>query len=189
MEKKEYRDRDLCFDFYPKLSSEEEGWKWAGYLEKRLSLIDPTIVTGTRRRGTIFGTAEVYTVEYFGKISHRKVWPWETIPGLSDLKTTIESIVGETFTVCVIQYYRSGKIGINPHRDKEMKPGTKIAGLTFGQSRTLVLTSRYGDRRVVIPVTNCSLYVMNPPTNDWWTHSILKDDSKQARVSLTFRNY
>ncbi len=36
---------------------------------------------------------------------------------------------------------------------------------------------------------NGSLCVIQPPTNDFFTHSIKKDESKNVRLSLTFRNY
>lgn len=41
-----------------------------------------------------------------------------------------------------------------------------------------------------ISLSPSSLYVMNPPTNQNWLHSIIKDNKiGNSRISLTFRNY
>lgn len=132
MNKYEYRDYDFNLDYYDSILSEEECNKWAKYLEYYLLNINPKIITGNRRIGTIFGTGETYAVKYFGKVSHRKVWPWETIPSLLELKTYVESICEEKFTICLVQYYKNGSIFITPHRDNVLLKNVKISGLSFG---------------------------------------------------------
>lgn len=189
LKKFDYSDINLSVDFYPHVFPDESGKDWAKYIEQYLIELNPKTIHYNKRCCTFFGTIPVYTVKYFGKTAHRKVYPWDTIPGLMEIKEYIESICKETFTVCAIQYYKNGAVGINPHRDKEMVTGTKIAGLTFGQNRTLILTSCNGSKQYKINLGNGSLYIMNPPTNDKWTHCIPKDDTTQPRISLTFRNY
>lgn len=189
MEKITYRDTNLDLDFYPNVVEDKLGQEWATYIESYLKLLNPKTIEYNKRCCTFFGSIPVYTVTYFGKTAHRKVHSWDTIPGLSGIKEYIEGICGQKFTVCALQYYKNGNVGINPHRDKEMIKGTKIAGLTFGQERTLVMTSCDGSKQLDVKLNNGSLYVMNPPTNDRWTHCIPKDDSTKPRISLTFRNY
>ena len=102
----------------------------------------------------------------------------------------MEKICGQQFEMCLIQYYRSGKIGIVPHRDNVLKKNIAIVGLSLGQTRTLVNAAYEGKREIRTELVDGSLYVMNPPTNDRWTHSIPIDErAKKPRISLTFRNF
>jgi alkylated DNA repair dioxygenase AlkB len=110
---------------------------------------------------------------------------WTEIPILSKLRDIVQKLTSSEYTYCVVQYYPSGKVGINPHKDKEMIPGSTICGLSVGQNRTLRM-SRNG-KNIDLDLLSGSLYVLYPPTNDYWTHSILKDDSIHPRISLTFR--
>lgn len=190
LDKLEYRDRNLDVDFYPSIFESEESSNWADHFATHLSNINPKAVTYNRRFCILCGNIPIYTVKYFGKTNHRNVLPWDTIPGLPDIKTYIEDICQETFTVCAVQYYKDGGVGISPHRDKEMITGTKIAGLSFGQEREFVLSSIHDSRQLSLNLGNGSLYIMKPPTNDKWLHSITKDETCSSyRISLTFRNY
>ena len=189
IEGEHYSDTNFSVDFFPSIFDEEDAIDWAKHFEYHLHRIDPSTTSSHRRTCLLFGEVPKYVVKYFGQTFERKVLPWDTIPGLLDIKSYIEDICQETFTVCAVQCYRDGKVGINPHRDKEMKPGTKIAGLSFGQERELILTNIYNKKWIDIPLRNGSLYVLLPPTNDKWLHSIPKDKSTNSRISLTFRNY
>jgi len=189
LQKLEYRERNFSFDFFPCIFGNEVAMNWGEHFANYLTNMNPKAVTYNKRFCVLCGSIPIYTVRYFGKTNHRQVLPWETIPGLPEIKSYIEDICKETFTVCAIQYYKDGGVGISPHRDKEMIAGTKIAGLSFGQERELVLSSIYDNRELKVSLSNGSLYVMNPPTNDKWLHSITKDDSLSYRISLTFRNY
>jgi len=102
---------------------------------------------------------------------------------------TYQGITKQSYTVCVIQRYPNGKIGINPHRDKEMVLGTRICGLSLGAKRIIQFT-RLNNDPVSISLLAGSLYCMNPPTNQKWLHSIIKEPHiKEIRYSLTFRDY
>jgi hypothetical protein len=71
-------------------------------------------------------------------VSHRPVLPWADLPRLRDEVLQRAAIIAqETFTVCIIQVYHTGKTGIDPHRDKEMVRGTMIAGVSLGAERRL----------------------------------------------------
>lgn len=141
-----------------------------------------------RRQTYLFGEKDIeYTVTIGGKATEYKTTSWDQLPILIPIKKLIEQVTGDKYTVCVIQYYPNGATGIKPHRDKEMKPGTTIAGLSLGQTRTLSLF-RYG-QTIPIQLHPGSLYIFHPPTNDYWSHSIVTDSTKCPRISLTFRNY
>ena len=192
--KQEYKAPNLSVDYYPKILTTLEIDHWYRKLEDRFS---------DSSRSTMFGNEGlIYTTVYRGETNHYQVEPWTSIPGLIDLKQKVEELTGETFTVVAIKCYVNGKKGIAPHRDKEMIEGTKIAGLSFGSKRTLTFTkpfdlyahqphhTRQTYDTISIPLASGSLYVMNPPTNQKWLHSIEKDSTvKLPRFVLTFRNY
>lgn len=188
----QYVRDNLNVDFYPSLLNKELSDLWFTYLLQYIP------VTG-RRKATLFGDDNlIYTVTYNGETSHRPVLSWLSIPGLLELKNLIEALTKERITVCILQCYPDNNVGINPHRDKEMGPGTKICGLSLGATRTLSLT-RSGHEPLNISLPSGSLYIMNPPTNDKWLHSIPKvsetlkrkqiNPQDNIRFSLTFRNY
>lgn len=126
-----------------------------------------------------------YTLNFRGNIKHISVLKWH--PALIPIKKRVETFIGHSINVCAIQYYPNGKVGINPHRDKEMTRGTKICGLSLGAER--VIKFQRGTKEINYSLSHGSLYIMNPPTNDLWAHSIPLDETSDARISLTFRNY
>jgi len=177
-----YINDQFDVDLYPCLLNEELATQWFDYLESFLS-------HSGRRTSLLMGDEGIiYTTQYSGNVRNKNVIPWDQIPSLIQLRDLITSITGQKCTVCAIQRYPNGKIGIAPHKDKEMIPGTKICGLSLGSTRTISFSK--GGTIIDIPLVSGSLYVMNDPTNQKWTHSIIKDYSiKDPRISLTFRDY
>lgn len=174
---------DLDVDFYPKLFNPKIAQEWFDYLE--------SIVPHQHTRTSIIlgNPGLIYKVSYRGITKETIVTPWNTLPIFNALKSFIEDVTKQKFTVCVIQRYPHGNIGIAPHKDKEMVPGTLIAGLSFGATRTLDFIKPNYDN-VSIKLNSGSLYVLNPPTNQFWLHSIRTEPQvKEVRYSLTFRNY
>ncbi len=151
--------------------------------------IPPTV---KRRFNRTFGNEGlVYKIKFGGYGNRpvnwveRKAEPWDEVPLLSQIRDVIQKVTKSVFTYCVIQYYPCGKVGIKPHRDKEMTPGSVIAGLSLGRRRTLRMS--YWGENIDISLGTGSLYVFHPPTNDHWSHSILTDETQTPRISLTFR--
>jgi len=179
----------LNIDFYTNFLTKEEADSL--YIKALQSI--PGKLPNLKRANTTFGDDGLeYEVTFggYGNVPkntvHRKTRPWNQLPGLWNAKEKVEEATGEVYNFCVVQYYPCGKVGINPHRDREMVPGTTIAGLSLGTTRTLRM-SRFDDM-VELELNHNSLYVLNPPTNDKWMHSIPKDTTTKARISLTFRN-
>ncbi len=160
-----------------------------------------------KRTAWLFGDDFNYQVETKNYTMDTRPEPWLSclIPIKEKLEKFIYIQYGDhvKFNVCVIQQYPNGKFGINPHRDKEMMPGTMICGISLGQQRNIVMSkyktevlgqqrnivmSKYKTEVLTQPLKNGSLYVLLPPTNDFYAHSIPKDDSLGVRFSLTFRN-
>lgn len=178
-----YTRPDLDVDYYPGLLNKELADKWTVYLE--------TVFPKEHKRTSMaFGDPGlIYRVQYRDVTNERLVLPWESLPALPELKSLIEKITKQTYNVCIIQCYPNGKVGIAPHRDKEIKLGDKIAGVSFGAIRTLQFTRTQHDT-LNIRLNSGSTYVMNSTTNQKWLHSITRQSEvKEARYSLTFRTY
>lgn len=175
-------DSGLCVGFYPNFYSEDEAT--ALYTE-----IDKYLDKGKSKRSSkSFGEAGLeYVIHWYGKTTVRKLIDWTKYPILLKIRDKLTAVVPEDYNTVVVQRYPSGKCGIKPHRDKEMKRGTVIAGLSLGQTRTLAL--QRGSKTYKLTLTPGSLYILRPPTNDLWSHCIEEDDSVSPRISLTYRNY
>lgn len=154
--------------------------------------------SSSRRNKKIFGDiGKKYVIQFRDKVAEYQVLPWT--PQLLSLKHKIEQVVDVTLTVCVVSIYPTKKVGIAAHRDKEMVPGTRIVGLSLGDTRTLRMTNRSKTKNHDIVLHHASIYVINPPTNDNWAHEILPGSNENeedgnnkgngARICITFRNY
>lgn len=179
----QYTAPDLDVDLYPHLLNAETANAWYTYL-------DELFPQENRRTSLLFGDEGlIYRVNYQEVTRESEVIPWNALPALTELKNLVEKVTNQTYTVCAIQCYPNGKVGINPHRDKEMVAGTQIAGLSLGAKRTISFTRNYHDP-ISIALLSGSLYVMKNMTNQKWLHSIVKDAKvREPRFSLTFRNY
>ncbi len=91
---------------------------------------------------------------------------------------------------CVTERYPNKCIGIMPHRDKEMKE-KPICGLSLGCKRIFRLQNR--EQQTDISLGNGSLYIIKGETNNYRSHSVVceesKDDNSELCISLTFRYY
>jgi len=143
-----------------------------------------------RRNKIIYGDSRLdgYTASYQGKTITTKILPWSDCPILETIKESIDSVVEQKHDVCVLQLYNNGKVGINPHQDKEMTSGTIISTLSLGASRTTRIQSLRSGEILDIVLESGSLFTMEPPTNDMSLHSILEDDTIENRLSAVFRN-
>lgn len=177
-----FRSEYYSVDFYKDFLDSEQSAK---LYELCLSLLKPFKI-GNRRTNKTFGDEGlIYEIKFKNGTVRRPTEEWPE--DIKKIKTRIEKLVDAKLNICVLQYYPNGNVGINPHRDKEMIHGTKICGLSLGETRTLSMAYRSLEHDIKLP--EGSLYIFNPPTNDFWSHSISKDSSKNPRISLTFRNY
>jgi len=189
----EYTREDLQVDFYPKLLSRALSDGWYDYLQ----VLFQNIFKSTRRSSILVGDdGMVYKVQFGDYLRENVAIPWDDIPAMRSLKELIERVTGEHYTVCIIQCYPKGSVGINPHRDKEMVEGTCICGLSIGSARTIQFTHARLHGSILphlqplhLKLPSGSMYVMRGKTNQRWLHSIPKDDTDAPRYSFTFRNY
>lgn len=145
-------------------------------------------VPSKKRNKTIYGSLKTYRYEYRGETVETPIYNWRLFPELEGLARRIEETTGQPYNTCVIQIYNSGVVEIKPHRDKEMKEGSIIASISLGETRAMRFERR-GYEALDIPLEKGTLCLINPPTNDYWLHSIPADDSSHVRISLVFRNF
>lgn len=176
---------------------ERESVLIALYLEQT---VEWTISSVKRVNCTYGDDGLVYEIKFGGyggrplTIIKRKAIPWtEVLNILNKISTLLTRGVTSypAYNFCVAMCYPTGKIGINHHKDKEMTKGTTICGWSFCSERTLTMGHpKYIDTsNISINLPPGSMYEFVPPTNDHWTHCIEKDNTKEKRISLTFRNY
>lgn len=184
----------LHLDFYPEIFDEKESTQIYRELVKLFckdfpEKIPPGGVNTLRRRTNLtYGVKGlVYEIHWYGKITRREAKDWSNAKVLLEIKDKISELTNTTYNICCVQIYPNGKHGIKPHRDKEMKQGTVICGVSFGATRILNVARRADNINLELKPGSC--YVFNPPTNDYYSHSILTNESKTPRISLTFRTY
>lgn len=179
------KDASLDVDFYEYFLEANSANALFQQLEKEVKW--EKAITSNRRTNVGFGDdGLVYNVVYKGKTFPRKAVPW--LPVLLTIRDFVSKVTGEYYNFCIVQRYPNGTVGIGPHRDAEMIKGTTIAGVSLGATRKLTM-ARF-NQSFSIPLVAGSLYVLNPPTNTYWTHCIEPDkDSSEVRISMTFRNY
>lgn len=132
----------------------------------------------------------VYKVVFRDNTVYRKTFEWKLMPILSKIKKRVEKHTGLTFNFCAVMKYPHGNVIINKHQDKEMVPGTTIAGVSVGETRTIRFTANYWTKTGIdIDLLHGGIYIMHPPTNDKWFHEMVRNGKAVGcRYSLTFRN-
>ena len=161
-----------------------------------INVLPKPLPKGKRINVTYGDEGLVYEVVFGGyggkprNVVQRHAIAWNKLPILEELRDHISMLTGEKYNYCVIQYYPCGKVGIKPHKDKEMILGTTICGLSIGETRVLQLSPPkfLNEESISLSLSTGSLYVLKPPTNSYWTHAILTDKTTNPRISLTFRN-
>ena len=190
-ELQQYTDTNLCVSVQQEYMSHDNAADLFNYLIKNAKFKHGYYTAkGTvskKRNKVVYGSIPAYKAIFRGVEISERVIHWNTQPRLRELAERLTAHTGQEYHVCVIQMYNTGEVGIKPHRDKEMKPGTIIASLSLGAERTMRFEHRSG-KVVDIPLPHGSLCLIHPPTNDVWTHSIPTDATTTPRLSLIFRN-
>lgn len=123
----------------------------------------------------------------YSGIHHR---PAALTPGLSSLKSTIESLVGTRFNVVLINLYRDGRDSMGWHSDDEavLGPEPEIASLSLGARRRFHLKHRTLGKRIGLDLDHGSCLVMRGRCQACWQHQVPKTKKQVGpRINLTFR--
>ena len=186
----QYKNEDLDIRLFPYFISGDEPMLIYNYILNNAkfaySHYTQKGILSKRKNKAVYGSIPYYVATYQGNTVHTPVNSWDELPYLKQLSLELTKITGQEYHVCVIQLYNSGEVGINPHRDKEMKHGTIITSLSLGTGR--IMRFEKNGKIVDIPLNPGALCLIMPPTNDTWLHSIPKDETTTPRISLIFRN-
>ena len=123
------------------------------------------------------------------KTTVRRTLAYEAIRSLPTIRARVERQLKASFPLCAALRYPDGAHGIKRHKDREVPAGSTIAGISVGETRTLVLSTWKKDvKPLSLELKPGSLYVFLPPTNERSFHAIeAEPDKKGARISFTFR--
>lgn len=114
--------------------------------------------------------------------------PWTA--ALLSTRRFVEDLAGCTFNACLINLYHNGHEGMGWHSDDEVEldPSAPIASLSLGGARKFALRHKQHKTRLALKLEHASLLIMHPPTQRYWSHSLLKTRVPvPARINLTFR--
>lgn len=112
------------------------------------------------------------------------------LPELQTIIDQLKPVIGFEANNCLINYYADGSSKMGYHSDQTdiLEPGTGIAIISVGATRTL----RF--RNINEPeifrsyeLTAGSLVYMSQEIQTQWQHAIPKSKTDQGRMSLTFR--
>ena len=92
---------------------------------------------------------------------------------------------------CLINKYKDGNDLIPPHKDNSYSFGEypKVLIFSVGSEREIKFTSDIDNSTFSFKLKPNSLFIMSGGSQKYFTHEILKNDTKNVRYSLTFRDY
>lgn len=116
--------------------------------------------------------------------------PWTDL--LADIRSRVEALAEASFNSVLLNYYRDHRDSMGMHSDDEPELGRnpRIAAVSLGEQRTLVLKHKFKKELppVQLPLSSGSLLLMKGATQHCWKHGIHKvSRSCGPRVNLTFR--
>lgn len=118
-------------------------------------------------------------------------YPFQTFTTeLEAIVAQISTTLGFTPNNCLINYYLDGKSKMGFHSDQTdiLEPGTGIAIVSVGETRTLRFKNiKTSTELIDFPLPAGSLIYMTQEVQDEWLHAIPPSDTNNGRMSLTFR--
>jgi alkylated DNA repair dioxygenase AlkB len=125
---------------------------------------------------------------YIYSKTEKVAMPWTV--ELADLKSRIELLSGARFNSCLLNLYHNGSEGMGWHADdeKSLDPSAPIASISLGATRTFRFKHKSREYKTSIELPSGSLLLMNPPTQEFWLHTLTKTTRiNSPRINLTFR--
>lgn len=122
----------------------------------------------------------------------RQTAPRQTpAPWMTELMSCVNGHLGTNFNAILINQYETGRDYISDHADSGvgLAPGSWVAGLSFGQTRTFVIKEKGTKKtRCRLELPDGSLVVMKHQKK--YTHGIPAQKSRRGeRISITFREH
>ena len=154
------------------------------------------------RKQAAYGNDGV-TYTYSGiKIAAR---PWTDAVILQQILRDIKKATNIDYNFVLVNRYQDGRNKMGEHKDdeKELDQDVPIASLSFGQERDFIfrhqdlvrkvnngLAPDNGKKLNKIVLKDGMLLLMNPPTNQFWYHSLPRRSIRtcpDVRINMTFR--
>lgn len=112
------------------------------------------------------------------------------LPELEIMIKQLKPVIGFEANNCLINFYTDGKSKMGFHSDQTdiLETNTGIAIISIGESRILKFRNiKNPNQFLTYELTAGSLVYMTQEIQAIWQHSIPKSDTKNGRISLTFR--
>jgi len=119
-----------------------------------------------------------------------KKFPQAWTADLLHIKHKLESLAHSTFNSCLLNLYHDGDEGMGWHSDdeKELDSAVPIASVSLGGTRKFAFKHKLDKTSVSLFLEDGSVLLMQPPTQEFWQHSLTKTKRAVApRINLTFR--
>lgn len=113
------------------------------------------------------------------------------LPAIDRLLEPLEKAIGFKPNNCLVNYYPDGRSSMGYHADRtdNLEAGTGIAIVSLGTVRHLKFKHISDPERVLnYELVPGSLIYMTQDIQREWLHAIPKADTKDGRISLTFRS-
>ena len=114
--------------------------------------------------------------------------PWT--PELLMIKNKVEKLTGVQFNSCLLNLYHNGNEGMGWHSDNEpeLDQSAPIVSISLGGMRKFSFKHKLDKTSISLFLENGSALIMQPPTQEFWNHSLLKTKKTVGpRINLTFR--
>jgi alkylated DNA repair dioxygenase AlkB len=119
-----------------------------------------------------------------------KKFPQAWTADLLHIKHKLESLTHSAFNSCLLNLYHDGDEGMGWHSDdeKELDSAAPIASVSLGGARKFAFKHKLDKNTVSLFLEDGSVLLMQPPTQEFWQHSLTKTKRAVApRINLTFR--
>jgi alkylated DNA repair dioxygenase AlkB len=119
-----------------------------------------------------------------------KKFPQAWTADLLHIKHKLESLTHSAFNSCLLNLYHDGDEGMGWHSDdeKELDSAAPIASVSLGGTRKFAFKHKLDKTSVSLFLEDGSVLLMQPPTQEFWQHSLTKTKRPVApRINLTFR--
>lgn len=177
-------------EYYGKVFSEEKAAEYYVKLLKEINWQNDVVkIFGkeivTKRKVALYGDIGI-NYKYSGKIKTAEKWT----NLLTEIKSLIEEISGETYNACLLNLYHNGSEAMSWHADneKEILENSAIASISFGAERKFGFRHKTTQEEISLILENGSLLIMKGETQEFWKHKLFTNSKvKEARINLTFR--
>ena len=184
--KKKYENEISNFIYYKNFFDKD-------YYDKILIWLNNQNFIGERnidRQQIWFDDNENYFCNHWKK-RHKRWEPHKYCNFLKEIQQKIINKINVDIDTCLINKYNTGNDIISKHKDNATSFGERptIIIYSLGTTRRFMLTSDVDNSTIIYKLKPNSLFIMDGGSQLYFTHELLKDNTKDIRYSLTFRKF